>query len=187
VLRSFRLAANELKVNGVEIEERNIKHNSSEKTEGEDLPRNAAECKERMMETNEAIKLGAQTFLKKEYTFLCLFATAFAVLIYFAVDRTAGYSFPYTTLAFLIGAFTSMIAGFTGMSIATTANVKTTYLCNGCAEDNWDGEKALAAGFKVAFQGGQVLGFCLVGLALILLEIIILTYKDSILGTTPIS
>ena len=62
--------------------------------------------------------------------------------------------FPYTTFAFLVGAGTSMLCGYIGMMIATAANVKTTYLCN---IDRFDG-------FKVAFQGGQVLGFCLVGL-----------------------
>ena len=74
-----------------------------------------------------------------------------------------------------------MIAGFLGMSIATITNVKTTYLCNGKASQNFDHDKALAEGFNAAFQGGQVLGFCLVGLALILLETIILSYKGSII------
>lgn len=80
------------------------------------------------------------------------------------------YGFPYTTTSFLIGAATSMAAGFIGMKIATITNVKTTYLCNISEAD----------GFNVAFQGGQVLGFCLVGLALLILEIIILSYKSGI-------
>lgn len=75
----------------------------------------------------------------------------FAIIVYFAVDRVAGKDFPYTTLAYLVGAITSMIAGYTGMTIATIANIKCTYLCNGNAADNWDGEKALAAGFNAAF------------------------------------
>ena len=37
--------------------------------------------------------------------------------------------------------------------------------------------KDLKEGFMAAFQGGQVLGFCLVGVALLFLEIIILVYK----------
>lgn len=74
-----------------------------------------------------------------------------------------------------------MLAGFLGMSIATITNVKTTYLCNGRADDGFNHDNALAAGFGAAFQGGQVLGFCLVGLALILLEAIILSYKGSII------
>ena len=58
------------------------------------------------------------------------------------------------------------------MMIATSCNIKTTYLCNIDKEQ----------GFNVAFQGGQVLGFVLVGLALLILEIIILSYKGTFLN-----
>jgi H(+)-translocating pyrophosphatase len=78
--------------------------------------------------------------------------------------------FPYTTVAFIIGALTSMLCGYIGMIIATTTNVKTTYLCNIDIED----------GFIVAFQGGEVLGFVLVGLALLVLEILVLTYNAAL-------
>ena len=81
-----------------------------------------------------------------------------------------GAYFPYTTFAFLIGAGTSMLCGYIGMKIATECNYKTTYLCN---SDKF-------AGFKCAFQGGQVLGFCLVGLALLILEVLILCYRAAI-------
>lgn len=37
--------------------------------------------------------------------------------------------------------------------------------------------KDLKEGFMTAFQGGQVLGFCLVGLALLILEVILLVFK----------
>ena len=73
----------------------------------------------------------------------------------------------FTTIAFLIGGFTSIISGYIGMRIATYTNVRTTYEC---AED-------IHKGFVVAYRGGQVLGFCLVGLALLILQIIIIIYK----------
>ncbi len=47
-------------------------------------------------------------------------------------------------IAYLVGAATSMSAGTVGMIIATTTNVKVTYLCN------FDPEKAL----RVAYSGG---------------------------------
>ena len=47
-------------------------------------------------------------------------------------------------IAYIIGACTSMSAGIVGMTIATSANVKVTYLCN------FDQDKA----FKVAYAGG---------------------------------
>jgi len=53
------------------------------------------------------------------------------------------------------------------MRIATYTNVRTTYEC---AED-------IHKGFVVAYRGGQVLGFCLVGLALLILQFIIIIYK----------
>ena len=73
----------------------------------------------------------------------------------------------YTTIAFLIGGFTSIVSGYIGMKIATFTNVRTTYLC---AED-------IHKGFVVAYRGGQVLGFCLVGLALLILQVLIIVYK----------
>jgi len=79
---------------------------------------------------------------------------------------------PFTTIAFWVGASTSMAAGYIGMMIATTANIKTTYGCNIHIDE----------GFKHAFRGGQVLGFALVGLALLILEIIILSYRPAVLG-----
>ena len=57
------------------------------------------------------------------------------------------------------------------MRIAVYANVRTTWCCN----------KSIDDGFHVAFNGGQVLGFCLVGLALLVLEILILVYKRIII------
>ena len=74
----------------------------------------------------------------------------------------------YTTIAFLVGGFTSIIAGYIGMRIATYTNVRTTFEC---AED-------IHRGFVVAYRGGQVLGFCLVGLALLILQLLIIAYKN---------
>ena len=85
-------------------------------------------------------------------------------------------AFPYTMVAFIVGAGTSMLCGYIGMVIATECNYKTTYLCNV--------DKFL--GFKCAFQGGQVLGFVLVGLALLILEILLLSYKAALNPTDQI-
>ena len=86
------------------------------------------------------------------------------------------HKFPFTMFAFLVGAGTSMLCGYIGMMIATVCNYKTTYLCNISKFD----------GFKIAFQGGQVLGFVLVGLALLILEILILSYKSALAPTNAI-
>ena len=111
--------------------------------------------------------------MKKEYTSLAIFITFFALVVMGAVDMPwaeGNPSFPFTMTAFIVGALTSMLCGYIGMRIATIANVKTTYLCNIDIEE----------GFMVAFQGGEVLGFVLVGLALLVLQILIMTFKAAL-------
>jgi Na+/H+-translocating membrane pyrophosphatase len=110
------------------------------------------------------ISSGSITFLKKEYTYLAAFCTIFAVIIYFTAEVNA---YPYTTCAFLIGAITSMLCGYLGMLIAVATNWKVTYACN----------ESVQEGFHVAFKGGQVLGFSLVGIALGIMMLIIQTYS----------
>jgi H+-translocating diphosphatase len=95
----------------------------------------------------------------------------FAILIALGAEVEFGQF--YTTIAFLIGGFTSIVAGYIGMRIATYTNVRTTYEC---ADD-------IHKGFVVAYRGGQVLGFCLVGLALLILQIIIIIYKAMYLSS----
>lgn len=89
----------------------------------------------------DRIKDGAITFLKKEYIYLSIFCALFSVIIYFTAEVNA---YPYTTVAFLIGAITSMLCGYLGMRIAVHTNWRTTYACNISIDD----------GFHVAFKGG---------------------------------
>jgi len=140
-------------VKKVELKVEKIKVNQDQKDKDDpekaDLPWTPQECMERMIQINTYIREGADTFLKKEYTYLLIFVVFFSGVLFAAVDQpwkeTNLYAgFPYTTLCFLVGAITSMIAGYIGMQIATITNVKVTYLCN----DNIDD------GFNVAFHGG---------------------------------
>jgi Na+/H+-translocating membrane pyrophosphatase len=96
--------------------------------------------------------------LKQEYFFLSIFLVFFAILLYFTAEPS-DVEFPYTTLAFLLGAATSIACGYIGMRIAVYTNVRTTKEC--CHD--------IGEGFVVAYRGGQVLGFVLVGLALLIL------------------
>ena len=78
-------------------------------------------------------------------------------------------NFPYTALAYLVGSGTSILAGYLGMRIAVYTNTRTTFMC--CDD--------IHKGFMVAFRGGQVLGFCLVGLALLVLELLIIIFQSA--------
>jgi H+-translocating diphosphatase len=124
-----------------------------------------------MKKIAERIQTGAITFLRQEYLYLTLFCLAFSVLIYFTAEVTW---MPYTTIAFLVGALTSMICGYLGMLIAVHTNYRTTYMCNISIDD----------GFHIAFKGGMVLGFALVGTALLILHIIITVYAEYFLPDT---
>jgi len=166
---------NVFRVRKVELNAEHIKaSDKAQDDDGMDLPKNGEECKERMEQINKFIADGADTFIKKEYTYLAIFCFFFAILLVCTVDQpfNAESGFPmYTTVSFLVGAITSMAAGFIGMRIATHTNIKTTYLS--CID--------IDQGFQVAFHGGQVLGFTLVGMALLILEIILLSYKAAII------
>lgn len=96
-----------------------------------------------MQKISKLIKDGAITFLIKEYVYLSVFCIIFSILLAFTVEPERA-SFPMTTIAFLIGALTSILAGFIGMRIAVHANVRTTLSCCDSVND----------GFKVAFRGG---------------------------------
>jgi inorganic pyrophosphatase len=105
--------------------------------------------------------------------YLAIFSAVFAFIIGATVDaqemgRTNNSTnFPYTATAYLIGSGTSILAGYIGMRIAVYTNTRTTYNC--C--------KSTHEGFMTAFRGGQVLGFTLVGLALLILHLIIVSFK----------
>jgi Na+/H+-translocating membrane pyrophosphatase len=90
-----------------------------------------------------------------------------AVLIFYCVDNLKE---GYTTIAFVLGAITSMFCGAFGMKIATFSNYRTTL----CAQ------KSLGLAFRTAFRAGVVMGFTLVSIAMMVLLLLILIYKNSL-------
>ena len=120
-----------------------------------------------MSEIAGLIQEGASTFLRQEYFWTGLFVVFFAVVIYSTAEPKVG--MPYTTIAFLLGAFTSILSGYIGMKIAVRANVRT-------ARESID---SLESAFIVAFRAGLVLGFTLVGLGLLILCALIIYYTQA--------
>ena len=116
------------------------------------------------------IAKGASIFLWQEYVPVSIFVVIFSVIIAFTVEKELGQF--YTVVPFVLGAITSVVSGYIGMMIAVKANVRT------CKEAIY----SLHRGFVIAFRGGMVLGFTLVGLALLVLIGIIIVYKSFFLG-----
>jgi len=104
-----------------------------------------------MKEISDVIHDGAMVFLKREYTILIIFVLVVFGLLAWKIAMA-------TALAFLGGAFCSMIAGFFGMKSATRANVRTTAAAK-------DSGQAMA--LSIAFSGGSIMGMCVASLGLI--------------------
>jgi len=127
----------------------------------------------RLALVGDMITDGAKDFLYKEYLYLAIWSAVFALVLGCTVDslemndKTAPTHFPFTATSFLIGSITSIVAGYIGMRIAVYTNTRVTFKC---ASD-------VHAGFITAFRGGQVLGFVLVGIALLNLMLIVLIFK----------
>ena len=109
----------------------------------------------------EQIHRGAMVFMRREYTYLLVFVAIVSVLIFIS-DLGAR-----TTLAFLVGAACSGIAGYIGMFAATRANVRTA-----TAAQQDGAESALA----VAFFGGSVMGLCVASMGLLGIGFLYLLY-----------
>ena len=104
-----------------------------------------------MAEIADAIHDGAMAYLKRQYTVLLVFIIVIFGLLYWGVGGD-------TALAFLAGAACSMLAGFSGMSAATAANVRTTQAAS---------TKGQGPALTMAFGGGAVMGLAVASLGLV--------------------
>lgn len=112
-----------------------------------------------MVRISEAVRKGANAYLKRQYSGVAIFFIAvFCILLIMAFN---GFLSFFTPFAFLTGGFFSGLSGFIGMRTATMANCRT-------AEG---ASKSLNKGLRVAFSAGSVMGFTVVGLGLLDLSI----------------
>lgn len=101
----------------------------------------------RVVEIAGAIREGAMAFLRREFLWLSLFVVAVSVLLTLFIQ-------PLTGGAFLGGAICSGLAGWLSMRAATRASAPTAQAAT----------YSIARALRVAFSGGSVLGFTIVGL-----------------------
>ena len=128
---------------------------------------------ERAQEVASWIREGAQTYLRRLYLALTLVAIALGIIIaiVFSFDiehlgvGAAGVN-PARgirmALAFVSGSVCSAIAGYMGMSVAVSANVRSATAAN----------ESINRAFRVAFYAGSVMGLAMVGLAVIGMNVI---------------
>ncbi|TET13118.1 MAG: sodium-translocating pyrophosphatase [Dehalococcoidia bacterium] len=118
---------------------------------------------DKVREIASAIQEGARAFLQDEFRALVI-VTVIMVAIFAAALEPR----PWVGLSYLVGTLTSALAGYLGMSIAVRANGRTAT----AATSSW------AQALRIAFSGGAVMGFCVVGLGLLGLSIIVMIFDD---------
>ena len=115
----------------------------------------------KMREISDAIKIGANAYLKRQYMTLAVFVCVMAILLTLLLGNNIA-------LAYLLGSASSALAGFFGMAAALETNVRTANAAR----------KSLNRAFPIAFYGGAVMGLSVVGLALIGISVLYYIYGD---------
>jgi K(+)-stimulated pyrophosphate-energized sodium pump len=114
---------------------------------------------DKMKEIAQAVRVGAQAYLKRQYLGVSMFfVVVFFILLAMALKN---YLVMFVPFAFLTGGFFSGLSGFIGMTIATQSSNRTAQAAS----------KSLNSGLRVAFSSGAVMGLTVVGLGLLDLSV----------------
>lgn len=116
----------------------------------------------KLKELSSFIHEGAMAFLKREYKIIILFIAAVAVILSSlgmipSLQGIDGVGLN-GAICFVVGTLCSGIAGFIGMKAATAANAR---VAEGARA------KGMGKALHIAFNGGSVLGLCVVGFGLL--------------------
>ena len=108
-----------------------------------------------MVEIARAIREGSKAFLRRQFKSIFIVGVIVAGILWFILGKSVA-------VGFLFGALASTIAAFLGMQTAVMANSRVT-----------EGAKSgLKKAFSLAFQGGAVTGFLVVGLGLFIVSMV---------------
>ncbi len=117
---------------------------------------------EKIQAISEEIHKGAMVFLKSEYKVVLIFAGILFIILSVFLSLSTG-------IAFLAGAFSSMLAGFFGMKAATRSSGRT---CEGARTSG------IGEALNISFRGGSVMGISVASLGLLGLGLVFIFTKD---------
>ncbi len=113
---------------------------------------------ERMRQISSAVQEGAMAYLNRQYRTIFIIAIIIALAMIVAGVLTNDLNaWLWVMGGFIVGAVLSAAAGYIGMNISVRANVRTAEAA----------KTGLAKALSVAFKGGAVTGFAVVGLGLL--------------------
>jgi K(+)-stimulated pyrophosphate-energized sodium pump len=114
---------------------------------------------EQMRTISDAIREGAEAFLRRQYKTIAILSIVLAVLIFigYKVSPRNAPLATKTVIAFLIGAACSGLAGFTGMYVSIRANIRTASAAR----------SSLNRALQIALRGGAVTGLVVVAMSLL--------------------
>src|SRR5579884_848883 len=114
---------------------------------------------DRMRQIQSAIQEGAAAYLNRQYIVIAIIGAVVAVLlaIFIQGEARGDPGHILTAVLFIIGAACSAAAGYAGMNVAVRSNVRVAQAAT----------VGLGPAMQMAFRGGAVTGFFVVGLALL--------------------
>jgi K(+)-stimulated pyrophosphate-energized sodium pump len=112
-----------------------------------------------MQRISNAIRQGAEAFMRRQYGTIAIIAVVLAIILYFGY-RLSPFTAPYANkvvISFLIGATCSALAGQTGMWVSIRSNIRTASAAR----------TSLGKALQIALRGGAVTGLIVVALSLL--------------------
>ena len=121
------------------------------------------EGSDKMKEIASEVHKGAMTFLNREYKIIFAFMVIMFIIMAKFLSLTTG-------IAYLSGAFCSMLAGFIGMKAATRSSART---CEAARS------QGAAEALNIAFKGGSVMGITVASLGVLGIGVWFIITKDT--------